>query len=134
MPYILQLLGLVFIWWLRHPQILYSRDSISPFFMDLLPVICSETVWKERSNQTALVFLLKVYLLKNAEIFNNEQSLRNLLNIFRMLCVKKPSRVDGLELLFYILLLLPLQSYQPFLPTIMDILVAINAVFPRLSS
>ena len=96
--------------------------------MDLLPVICSQEVWKERSNQTALVFLLKVYLMKDAQLFNNEQSLHSLLTIFRTLCLSKPSRADALDLLFHILLLLPLQNYQQHLHTIVDILKTITAV------
>lgn len=128
MPYIFQLYGLVHVYSSIDVQILYSCDTISDYFVNLLPTICSEGVWRERSNQTALVFLLKIYLLKYTQLFSEEQSVRNLLQIFRLLCIKKPSRVDGLELLFHILLLLPLSSYQSFLPTVIDILVTITAV------
>ena len=66
--------------------------------------------------------------MKNPQIFNNEQSLHSLLTIFRTLCLSKPSRADALDLLFHILLLLPLQSYQQHLPTIIEILKSITVV------
>ena len=37
---------------------LHSQSAISPVFVDLLGIILNESCWKEKSNQTALVFLL----------------------------------------------------------------------------
>lgn len=39
---------------------LHSQSAISPVFVDLLGIILNESCWKEKSNQTALVFLLSV--------------------------------------------------------------------------
>ena len=107
----------------------YSQTAgISQTFVAMLPVILSEQVWAEKSNQTALVFLLTVYLQKNCNLFLVDDRLQRLFAIFRSLCQRKSSRVDGLELLAHILQNLPMPSLQPFLTYCMDILVLLSGV------
>ncbi|KNB45510.1 hypothetical protein JH06_0846 [Blastocystis sp. subtype 4] len=117
MPYIFQLFGLM----------LYSRSNgTSQVFLDLLPIVLSDQVWSEKSNQTALVFLLKVYLQKNVDLFLVENRVQQLFNIFRSLCTRKTSRVDGLELLSHIIQNLPLSVIQPYLTYVIDILTILS--------
>lgn len=107
----------------------YSQTTgISQTFVAMLPVILSEQVWAEKSNQTALVFLLKVYLQKDCNLFLVDDRLQRLFAIFRSLCQRKSSRVDGLELLAHILQNLPMASLQPFLSYCVDILVLLSGV------
>ena len=107
----------------------YSQTAgVSQTFLAMLPVILSEQVWAEKSNQTALVFLLKVYLQKDCNLFLVDDRLQRLFAIFRTLCQRKSSRVDGLELLAHILQNLPMTALQPFLSYCVDILVMLSGV------
>ena len=51
-----------------------------------------------------------------------------LFQIFRILCIRKQSRVDAMDLLFHIFLYIPYTSYQPFLSTALEIVVAVTSV------
>lgn len=120
---------------------LHSQASISPVFVDLLSIILNESCWKEKSNQTALVFLLsvvlpalthaQVYLAKDVSLFLKDNRVQTLFSLFRFLCVSKVSRVDGLKLLTAMITSLPREAIQPNLPVVVDILVIISAVGPR---
>lgn len=108
---------------------LYSRSNgISQVFLDLLPIVLSDQAWSEKSNHTALVFLLEVYLQKNVDLFLVENRVQQLFNIFRTLCSRKTSRVDGLELLSHIIQNLPLAVIQPFLSYVIEILTILSGV------
>ena len=77
---------------------LHSQTTIRPIFISLLNTILSGNYWKEKGNQTALVFLLTAW------------------------------RVDGLKLLTSMVTVLPLPVLQPFLPAVMGKLVEIASV------
>lgn len=107
-------------------------------FVDLLGIILNESCWKEKSNQTALVFLLsvafataahpQVYLAKDVSLFLKDNRVQTLFSLFRLLCISKASRVDGLKLLTAMITSLPREAIQPNLPVVVDILVIISAV------
>lgn len=117
---------------------LHSQATISPVFVDLLGIILNESCWKEKSNQTALVFLLsvrlvllshsQVYLSKDVSLFLKDNRVQILFSLFRFLCTNKASRVDGLKLLTAMITSLPREAVQPNLPVVVDILVIIAAV------
>lgn len=107
----------------------YSQTTgISQTFVAMLPVILSEQVWAEKLNQTALVFLLKVYLQKDCNLFLCRRPSPASLRHLPLPRQRKSSRVDGLELLAHILQNLPMASLQPFLSYCVDILVLLSGV------
>lgn len=128
MPYIFQVFGLVRSLLPSHADGLLADHRHQPDLRRHAPRHPLRTSLGRKSNQTALVFLLKVYLQKDCNLFLVDDRLQRLFAIFRSLCQRKSSRVDGLELLAHILQNLPMASLQPFLSYCVDILVLLSGV------
>lgn len=87
----------------------------------------SEDSWKERSYQTALVFLLSVFLLRFPAMFGPAET-KTLFLLFQKLCSARSSRLDGLKLLVQIVSSLPKEAIEPFLPAVINILTVLAEV------
>lgn len=92
-------------------------------------MVLNESVWQERSYQTALVFLLRMFLQRNPALFQPDH-VRTLFSLFRTLCMKRLSRLDGLSLLAGMVSTLPEEVLRPSLPTAVEIMMVLVDVIP----
>ena len=112
---------------LADAQIIYSRSTPSESSAWLLSIVLSEDSWKERSYQTALVFLLSVFLLRFPAMFGANET-KTLFLLFQKLCSARSSRLDGIKLLAQIVSSLPKDAIESYLPRVVNILAVLVEV------
>lgn len=74
---------------------------------------------------------LQAYLAKAPQLLATPERVQLLFEIVRGLCAQRASCSNGLDLLARLLVALPREAYQPFLPTTMEILVVLTEVSER---
>jgi len=114
-PYVFQLLA----------QLLEFRSEgvgLGPSYESLLPPLMTPALWERRGNIPALVRLLQAYLEKGSAHVLAQGKLLPTLGIFQKLIASRASEVNGFDLLGTIVQKVPMQSLQPHLRDLMQLL------------
>jgi exportin-2 (importin alpha re-exporter) len=114
-PYVFQLLA----------QLLEYRPAgmgLGPSYESLLPPLTTPALWDRRGNIPALVRLLQAYLAQGSAYIVAQGKLVPMLGIFQKLIASRASEVNGFELLGTMVQKVPIESLQPQLQNLVQVL------------
>jgi len=113
LPYTFQIMGLL----------LDASPSIKPLYTDLFARLLTPELWRSQANVPGLIRLLRAYFTKHAGFADMLRThMQAILERFQFILMNRKTEVAALDLLNAMYQYLPIEFYQPFLKTLITVL------------